>query len=113
MGKVGQTNRSRDIVHVHFKTDLSHVALEPEIFTLVVALVAVDSIPPRQSEFSQIIRFGKHMSPPSPVVRCLMACKENVQIFPCSRQPIDLPRHFAPNACAQSSMTIGRKPNRS
>ena len=49
MGKVGHANRSRDVVHVHVKTILTSVTLEPEIFTLVVALVAVDSVPPRES----------------------------------------------------------------
>jgi len=41
---------------MHFKTVLSHVALEPEIFTLVVVLVAVDSVPPSQS--SSLKEFG-------------------------------------------------------
>ena len=56
MGKVDSTDSSHDVVHVHFKTVLTHVALEPEIFTLVIALVAVDSVPPRQS--SSLKEFG-------------------------------------------------------
>ena len=67
MGKVRHTNRSRDVVHVHFKTVLSHVALEPEIFTLVVALVAVDSVPPRQS--SSLKEFGVRQAYESAVAR--------------------------------------------
>ena len=67
MGKVGHANSSRDVIHVHFKAVLTHVALQPEIFTLVVALVAVDSVPPRQS--SSLKEFGVWQAYESAVAR--------------------------------------------
>ena len=84
MGKVGHANRSRDIVHVHFKTVLSHVALEPEIFTLVVALVAVNSVPPRQS--SSLKEFGIWQDYESAVTRDemfdgLQRKREDISVF--------------------------------
>mmetsp|Transcript_5430 Transcript_5430/g.12504 ORF Transcript_5430/g.12504 Transcript_5430/m.12504 type:complete len:246 (+) Transcript_5430:1910-2647(+) len=52
--------------------------------------------------------FGVMSTPPSTEVRCLMACREKTHRLPC--EPSGFPPNSAPKACAQSSITFGRKP---
>mmetsp|Transcript_887 Transcript_887/g.1923 ORF Transcript_887/g.1923 Transcript_887/m.1923 type:complete len:223 (+) Transcript_887:818-1486(+) len=71
----------------------------------------VRSIPNQRSSFP--LRYssssGRSRRPPSPEVTCLIAWREKTQQWPWP--PIFKPRYFAPIACAQSSMTLGRNPN--
>ena len=74
---------SCDVIHAHFKPSHRHVALEPKIFTfLVAALVVVNSVAPCHRDLSKSQTFGKHVSPPSPVARYVTICTENCRCFP-------------------------------
>ena len=70
------------------------------------------SIPNQRTSLprSKSLRPGSSSSPPSPVVRCLIACSEKTQRLPWV--PSFCPPYSAPKAWAQSSITIGRKPKR-
>ena len=45
VGEVREPERRGEVVHVHLKTVLRDVRLEPKIFPLVVALIAVYPVP--------------------------------------------------------------------
>ena len=48
VGQVGEAEGGGEVVHVHLEAVLGHIRLEPEILTLVVALIAVDAVPPEE-----------------------------------------------------------------
>ena len=47
VGQVGEAQGRRKIIHVHLKPYSVTSDSKPEIFALVVALIAVDTVPPQ------------------------------------------------------------------
>ena len=63
VGQVGQTQGGGEVVHVHLKAVLGDVRLEAKVLSLVVALIAVDAVPPQQ--FPPLIQVLIVETPPS------------------------------------------------
>mmetsp|Transcript_119 Transcript_119/g.247 ORF Transcript_119/g.247 Transcript_119/m.247 type:complete len:794 (-) Transcript_119:198-2579(-) len=61
--QVGQAQGGAPVVHVHLEPVVRHVALQPEVLALVVALVTVDAVPPQQLAARVQVLVGQQQQP--------------------------------------------------